>query len=145
MEVLTLTIACHEGCPPAIATYENATAPFVPRPLAQVTAFFDGFELVEPSLVQAPLWRPDGRAPRPRDRERSASTPGSGTRPLPAHESPTASAASASGYSAGCLVSGCLPYAAPSLVRSFGEAVQSGGDAFAAEHLDLLVEFPRLD
>jgi hypothetical protein len=70
MEVLTLTIACHEGCPPAIATYENATAPFVPRPLAQVTAFFDGFELVEPGLVQAPLWRPDGRPPRPRDLEK---------------------------------------------------------------------------
>jgi hypothetical protein len=42
----------------------------VPRPLAQVTAFFDGFELVEPGLVQAPLWRPDGRPPRPRDLEK---------------------------------------------------------------------------
>jgi hypothetical protein len=51
----------------AVAAYEGATAPFVPRPFDQVTAFFDGFDLVEPGLVQAPLWRPDGRAPRPRD------------------------------------------------------------------------------
>jgi hypothetical protein len=54
----------------AVAAYENATAPFVPRPLAQVTALFDGFELVEPGLVQAPLWRPEGRPPRPRDLEK---------------------------------------------------------------------------
>jgi hypothetical protein len=54
----------------AVATYENATAPFVPRPLEQVAAFFDGFDLVEPGLVQAPLWRPDGSPPRPRDLEK---------------------------------------------------------------------------
>lgn len=54
----------------AVATYENATAPFVPRPLAQVTEFFEGFELVEPGLVQAPVWRPDGRPPRLRDLEK---------------------------------------------------------------------------
>jgi hypothetical protein len=51
----------------AAAMYQNATAPFVPRPLHQVTAFFDGFDLVEPGLVQAPLWRPDGKPPRARD------------------------------------------------------------------------------
>jgi hypothetical protein len=51
----------------AAAAYRNATAPLVLRTRQQVGAFFDGFELVEPGLVQAPLWRPDGRPPRPRD------------------------------------------------------------------------------
>lgn len=54
----------------ATAVYKNATAPFVPRPFKQVAAFFDGLELIEPGLVQAPLWRPDGRRPRPRDLEK---------------------------------------------------------------------------
>ena len=54
----------------ATAVYETATAPFVPRPFKQVTTFFDGLELVEPGLVQAPLWRPDGKRPRPRDLEK---------------------------------------------------------------------------
>jgi hypothetical protein len=51
----------------ATAVYENATAPFVPRPFKQVAGFFDGLELIEPGLVQAPQWRPEGRRPRPRD------------------------------------------------------------------------------
>ena len=51
----------------AAATYERATAPLVLRTSAQVSAFFDGFEMVKPGLVQAPLWRPAGRAPRPKD------------------------------------------------------------------------------
>jgi S-adenosyl methyltransferase len=58
--------------PPGVAGqaavgYEHATAPLVLRGFEQVSAFFDGFDLVEPGLVQAPLWRPDGRPPRPRD------------------------------------------------------------------------------
>ncbi len=58
--------------PPGVAgeaatTYENATAPLVLRTLEQVCAFFGGFELMEPGLVQAPLWRPDGKPPRPKD------------------------------------------------------------------------------
>ena len=36
----------------------------------QVSSFFDGFDLVEPGLVQAPLWRPEGKRPRPRDLEK---------------------------------------------------------------------------
>jgi hypothetical protein len=36
----------------------------------QVASFFDGFDLVEPGLVQAPLWRPEGKRPRPRDLEK---------------------------------------------------------------------------
>jgi hypothetical protein len=51
----------------AVAVYKNATAPFVPRGFDQVAAFFKGFELAGPGLVQAPLWRPEGRRPRPKD------------------------------------------------------------------------------
>lgn len=51
----------------AAAAYENATAPLVLRAFGQVSAFFQGFELIEPGLVQAPLWRPDGKPPRPKD------------------------------------------------------------------------------
>jgi hypothetical protein len=54
----------------AAATYKNATAPLVLRARRQVSEFFDGFDLVEPGLVQAPLWRPDGRRPRARDLEK---------------------------------------------------------------------------
>jgi hypothetical protein len=51
----------------AAASYDNTAAPLVLRSHAQVTTFFSGFDLVEPGLVQAPLWRPDGKPPRPRD------------------------------------------------------------------------------
>jgi hypothetical protein len=51
----------------AAAGYKSATAPLVLRGREQVAAFFDGFDLVEPGLVQAPLWRPEGKRPRPRD------------------------------------------------------------------------------
>jgi hypothetical protein len=51
----------------ATAVYERAVAPLVLRPRAQVAAFFDGFGLAEPGLVQVPLWRPDDKPPRPRE------------------------------------------------------------------------------
>ena len=54
----------------AVATYQNATAPLIPRSLEQVSTLFDGLTLLDPGLVQAPLWRPDGRRPRPRDLEK---------------------------------------------------------------------------
>lgn len=38
---------------------------------AQITAFFDGWDLVEPGLVQVPLWRPDGRPPGSRELTRA--------------------------------------------------------------------------
>jgi len=43
--------------------YQNATAPLVFRTHQQALSFFDGFDLLEPGLVQAPLWRPDGKRP----------------------------------------------------------------------------------
>jgi hypothetical protein len=51
----------------AAAKYDSAAAPLLLRSHAEVAAFFDGFEPVSPGLVQAPLWRPDGRRPRPKD------------------------------------------------------------------------------
>jgi hypothetical protein len=54
----------------AASGYQNATAPLVLRARERVLPFFDGFELLEPGLVQAPLWRPEGRRPRPRDLEK---------------------------------------------------------------------------
>jgi O-methyltransferase involved in polyketide biosynthesis len=41
------------------AVYSQATAPLIPRGSADVSRFFDGFELVEPGVVYAPQWRPD--------------------------------------------------------------------------------------
>jgi hypothetical protein len=38
---------------------------------ADITAFFDGWDLVEPGLVQVPLWRPDGKPPRSRELTRA--------------------------------------------------------------------------
>jgi hypothetical protein len=51
----------------ATAIYERATAPLVLRSHAQIIRFFTGFDLVEPGLVQVPLWRPDGQPPGPRE------------------------------------------------------------------------------
>jgi len=40
--------------------YEETTHPVGFRSRAQLTRFFDGFELVSPGLVFTPAWRPDG-------------------------------------------------------------------------------------
>jgi hypothetical protein len=42
----------------AKAVYDNATATMNLRSYAEVERFFDGFDLVEPGLVQVPFWRP---------------------------------------------------------------------------------------
>jgi hypothetical protein len=47
----------------AQAVYDSATATTNLRPRAGVERFFDGFELIEPGLAQAPFWRPDGPPP----------------------------------------------------------------------------------
>ncbi|KOG42491.1 SAM-dependent methyltransferase [Streptomyces resistomycificus] len=38
---------------------DSGAAPYVLRTVDQITAFFDGLELVEPGVVSVPLWRPD--------------------------------------------------------------------------------------
>jgi hypothetical protein len=40
--------------------YSDTTAPFVPRSGAQVAAWFNGFRLVPPGLVEADAWRRAG-------------------------------------------------------------------------------------
>jgi S-adenosyl methyltransferase len=72
---LALSHATQDFHPPgsadlAAAAYKNATAPLVVRTRERIMSFFDGFELVEPGLVQAPLWRPDGKRPQPRNLEK---------------------------------------------------------------------------
>jgi S-adenosyl methyltransferase len=47
----------------AAAVYDQATSTVTPRTHAQIEAFFDGWELLEPGLVQVPLWRPDSKSP----------------------------------------------------------------------------------
>jgi hypothetical protein len=42
---------------------DHSTVSAHARPRAEVEAFFDGFDLVEPGLVYPPLWRPDGEVP----------------------------------------------------------------------------------
>ena len=51
----------------AASVYDGATSTVTLRGKAQVEALFDGWELVEPGVVQVPLWRPEGRKPRPRE------------------------------------------------------------------------------
>lgn len=51
----------------AEAIYDGATAPLVLRSHARISGFFDGFDLIEPGLVQVPLWRPDGKPLRARE------------------------------------------------------------------------------
>jgi SAM-dependent methyltransferase len=47
------------GTQAAAALYGSLAAPFVLRTPEQVSALFDGFDLVEPGVVAAHLWRPD--------------------------------------------------------------------------------------
>jgi SAM-dependent methyltransferase len=43
--------------------YDKATARLAVRSLKEITAFFDGLDLLEPGIVQLPWWRPDGAVP----------------------------------------------------------------------------------
>ncbi|WP_447006283.1 SAM-dependent methyltransferase [Saccharothrix isguenensis] len=42
-----------------VAVMRNSANPMFPRGHAEITAFFDGFDLVEPGVVPLPLWRPE--------------------------------------------------------------------------------------
>jgi hypothetical protein len=44
----------------AARVYDRATATLSCRGHTDVLRFFDGFDVVDPGLVQIPLWRPDG-------------------------------------------------------------------------------------
>jgi hypothetical protein len=54
----------------AAAVYNKATSRVTLRSHAEIAAFFGGWDLVDPGLVQVPLWRPDGPPPRPKDLEK---------------------------------------------------------------------------
>jgi trans-aconitate methyltransferase len=43
----------------------SGAAPYVLRTVEEITAFFDGLELLEPGVVPVTLWRPDGLSPAP--------------------------------------------------------------------------------
>ncbi|OEU99245.1 MULTISPECIES: SAM-dependent methyltransferase [Streptomyces] len=49
---------------------EESTSSAQWRTGEEISAFFEGFELLEPGLVQLPLWRPDGPVPRGADLRR---------------------------------------------------------------------------
>lgn len=55
----------------AAAVYDRAMSAVTLRGRAQIAALFDGWDLVNPGLVQVPLWRPDGRPPRPKELARA--------------------------------------------------------------------------
>ncbi|MGH3389175.1 MAG: SAM-dependent methyltransferase [Actinomadura sp.] len=61
---LTLAHGALDGLPADVVAdikerYRNASAPAVFRDRAAITRFFDGFELVDPGLVQTTEWRSD--------------------------------------------------------------------------------------
>jgi hypothetical protein len=54
----------------AAAVYKRATSPATLRTRDQIAAFFGDWDLVQPGLVQVPLWRPDGPPPSPKELRR---------------------------------------------------------------------------
>lgn len=77
---MAITHASADGVPDIVAkvveVYKKTNAPGTPRDRDQVTALFGDFELVDPGLVWAPLWRPDREVALERPC-RSGSTPAS--------------------------------------------------------------------
>jgi hypothetical protein len=56
----------------AAGVYQRATAPLVLRSRSRIEELFDGFTLIEPGLVQTPLWRPE------QPRRKGKNLPGTG-------------------------------------------------------------------
>jgi hypothetical protein len=52
--------------------YKNATANLTLRGYDEFLPFFDGFDLLDPGVVQVPLWRPEGEPPLAADLHRIA-------------------------------------------------------------------------
>jgi hypothetical protein len=52
-----------EAASSAMSVYNRATSPVTLRSHNQIARLFAGWDLVEPGLVQTPLWRPDGDLP----------------------------------------------------------------------------------
>ena len=68
---LALSHLCRDvdeaGAAAMSAAYARDGITLVPRSRAEILRFFDGLELVEPGLVQVPLWRPDPGSELPAD------------------------------------------------------------------------------
>lgn len=64
---LVVSHATYEGQPdqagPHTALYQRTGTPMTMRSRAEVTALFEGFDLVEPGVVFLPQWRPDRGTP----------------------------------------------------------------------------------
>ncbi|MFC0598638.1 SAM-dependent methyltransferase [Streptomyces palmae] len=58
------------GFPETVRAYRNSTASMNVREHAEISTYFEGFELLDPGLVQVPLWRPDGPVPSPEELRR---------------------------------------------------------------------------
>jgi hypothetical protein len=56
-----------DSLPEIFKIYDRATATLNPRSYQEVLALFDGFEILDPGLVQVPAWRPDGDGPTPEE------------------------------------------------------------------------------
>lgn len=84
---LVISHATSDNMPPDVrermaALYSRTSNPVTTRSLEQIARFFTGFELVEPGLVYAPLWRPDPEDELFRDRpEHSVTSVGVGRKP----------------------------------------------------------------
>jgi S-adenosyl methyltransferase len=58
------TLDFHQaGVGDAREVYDDATAALTIRGYDEILPFFDGFDLLDPGLVQVPLWRPDSALP----------------------------------------------------------------------------------
>jgi hypothetical protein len=55
----------------AASVYNGATSSVTLRTKAQVEALFDGWELIDPGVVQVPLWRAEGRKPRAKELDKA--------------------------------------------------------------------------
>ena len=64
----------------AASVYDGTTSSVTLRSKAQVEALFDGWELLAPGVVQVPLWRPEGRRPRPKELDKAWVYGGAGRR-----------------------------------------------------------------
>jgi S-adenosyl methyltransferase len=58
-----LTTDLGPGAQQVARLFDRAAARMVPRSGAQIEGFFGGWEMVEPGMVQLPLWRPDEPIP----------------------------------------------------------------------------------
>jgi hypothetical protein len=56
-----------EVAPEVMEVYKKATASLTARSHAEVLSFFDGYDLIEPGLVQVPLWHPESPEPKHED------------------------------------------------------------------------------